>query len=63
MAGFEKAVQEYEQAARAGARAGVHVAVAQTTEMCSAEMRTIMGALENQAKRIWTFHHVMSEVR
>ena len=52
--GFERAAQEYEQAAHDE----VHVAVAQATEMSRAEMRERMGALENHAAQTWTSHQV-----
>ena len=48
-ADFERAAQEYEQAARDE----VHVAVAQATEMSRAEMR------KRKAKKTWTSHQVM----
>ena len=54
-AGFERAAQEYEQAARAE----VHVAVAQATEMSGAEMRESVVAVENQAEQTWTSQQVM----
>ena len=53
-AGFERAAQEHVQAAREE----VHVAVAKTTYMSRAEMRGIVGALENQAVQAWTPHQV-----
>ena len=40
------------------ARDDGHFVVAQATEMSSEEMREIMGALENQAKQVWTSHQV-----
>ena len=53
-AGFERAAQEYERAAREE----FHVAVAQATEMSRAALRTRMGALENQAGPTWISHQV-----
>ena len=51
---IERAVEGYAQAARGE----VPVAVAQVTEMSGAEMREIMGALENEAEQTWTSHQV-----
>ena len=53
-ASFERAAQEYEQAARDE----VHVALAQDTEMSGAEMRERLEAVENQAEQTWTAHQV-----
>ena len=36
----------------------VHVAVAQDTKMSRAEMRTRIGAVENQAEQTWTSHQI-----
>ena len=54
-AGFGRAAQEHEQAARDE----VHVAFAWAIEMSRAEMREIMGVLENKAEQCWTSHLVM----
>ena len=54
-AGFERAAQEYEQAARDE----VHVAVAQLTNMFRAELRKRMGALQHQAEQTWTSNQVV----
>ena len=54
-AGFERAAQEYEQAARDE----VHVAVAQLTKMFRAELRKRMGALQHQAEQTWTSNQVV----
>ena len=51
---IERAADEKAQAARDE----VPVAVAQVTEMSGAEMREIMGALENEAEQTWTSHQV-----
>ena len=49
-AGFERAAQEPEHAARDE----VHAELAQATEMSTAEMQERMEALENQAVQTWT---------
>ena len=51
-AGFERAAQEYERAARDG----VSVAVARATEMSGAEMLARKDALEHRAEQSWTSH-------
>ena len=53
-AGFERAAQEYEQAARDE----VHVAGAR--KCLDEEMLETMGALENEAEHTWTSHQIMS---
>ena len=54
-AGFEGAVQEYDQAVCGE----VHVALAQATDMPRAEVRERTSALENQAEQTWTSHQIM----
>ena len=54
-AGFERAAQKYEQAARGE----VHVAVAQAADMAGAEMLAKMGALVQRFEQSWISHQVI----
>ena len=56
MAGFERAAQEYEQAAHGE----VHVAVAQATEMSRVDMLARVSALHHRGEQSWTSPQVMS---